>query len=113
MARWASRRPTATPTGSCRGGLLRCESGDQGAGYDEAAGQRKCQGRLRIAGDHQEQGRENRRRIRRDTEETDVAALHADVPHIKGCAHRTETERQKGKPLYIRRGPDGRLEREM
>ena len=95
------------------GGLPGHQRRHQRAGHDEPAGERQRQGRLCIARDHQEQGREHRRRIGSDAEEADVAPLHADVPDIEGRSDRPEPEPENGKPLHGRFRPHRGLESEM
>ena len=48
---------------------------------------------------HQQQRRQHRRGVGGDAEKTDVATLHADVPHIERCADRADPERRRARAI--------------
>src|SRR4051812_6479717 len=66
-----------------------------------------------VTGEDEQGGGEQRRRVRDGAEHLDVAALDADVPHVKGEADRAETQAHDGGPLPKVGPPDGRLDGEM
>ena len=76
------------------GRRLTGKSRHQRAEHDQPAGERERERRIGVAARDQQQRRQHRRRVGGDAEKTDVAALHADIPHIKRCADRADSERR-------------------
>ena len=58
-----------------------------------------------MAARHEGERREDGRGVGGDSEEPEVAVLHADIPEVEGRAHRPEAEGDDGAP--IARAPSG------